>query len=93
MSFTAVFTASALGLVSLTAQDAPAPKALLMAQAAPYVTSQGGMAAPQSTYMTTPEGCTYRKTKAPGYPARWILVVNPARIGMPTPARKCRGMR
>ena len=91
MSLSAFLTASALGLVSLTAQDTPAPKQLLMAQAAPFVSSQG-IAAPQGDYRTMSNGCTYRRTQAPGYPARWILVVNPTSIGMPKPPRGCRGM-
>ncbi|MCT4555864.1 MAG: hypothetical protein N4A53_14345 [Pelagimonas sp.] len=92
MSLSAMITATALGLVSLTAPDAPAPKGLILAQATPFVSSQGAVRAPAENYMTTKEGCTYRRTKAPGYPERWILVLNPHHIGKPNSPRSCRGM-
>lgn len=91
MSITALVTASAIGLVSLTAQDVPAPKDLMLAQAAPYVSTQSVMV-PNGDYKTMANGCTYRRTQAPGYPVRWILVVNPSRIGLPAAPGRCRGM-
>lgn len=83
--------AAALGLAGLTASEAETPKTTLFAQAVPFVGSQG-MVAPQGDYMTTAEGCTYRRTQAPGYPPRWILVLNPKHIGRPNSPRRCRGM-
>ncbi|CUH77500.1 hypothetical protein [Tropicibacter naphthalenivorans] len=86
------FAAATIGLASLTTTDADTPKAeMLMAQAVPFVSTQSYVG-PKGDYMTTPQGCTYRKTKAPGYPARWILVLNPHHIGKPNSPRNCKGM-
>lgn len=38
---------------------------------------------------TTPEGCTYTRAQAPGYPATWHLIINPERVGLPTPTIRC----
>lgn len=43
-------------------------------------------------FMVTDEGCTYRRTQAPGYPARWILVYNPGYIGLPNSPKGCKAM-
>ncbi len=91
MGLTSLAFAASLGLAALTADEADTPKGLILAQAQPFVTTQGYMA-PSSNYMTTADGCTYRRTQAPGYPPRWILVVNPHHIGQGVSARKCKGM-
>ncbi len=46
----------------------------------------------QGDYYTTPQNCTYRRTQAPGYPASWILVLNPYHVGRAPAHRGCRGM-
>ena len=43
-------------------------------------------------YVTTPDNCTYRRTKAPGYPEMWILVLNPHHIGRPNSPARCPGI-
>lgn len=84
-------TITSIGLAGLSApQSEPETQ---MAQAAPFVTTQGVVAPRASAdYMTTPQGCSYRRTQAPGYPARWILIVNPQRLGLPKRPRGCKGM-
>lgn len=83
--------AAAIGLVTLNTSDADTPKSLFLAQAQPFVSSQG-IATPQGDYMTTPEGCTYRRTQAPGQPVRWIIVLNPHHIGKSVSPGRCKGM-
>lgn len=90
MSLTPILAAT-LGLASLTSSEAETPKAQVFAQNSPFVATQG-IRAPQGDYMTTPEGCTYRRTQAPGYAPRWILVLNPRHIGLPNSPRSCKGM-
>ena len=34
-------------------------------------------------WITTPDGCSYSRTQAPGYPVQWILILNPHHIGQP----------
>lgn len=88
MSMTA---ALAFAAFSIAPADAPIPShSLHLAQAQPMISSQG--TAQQGYYMTTAEGCTYRRTQAPGYPARWILVLNPHHLGLPNSPRSCKGM-
>ncbi|MCT4558528.1 MAG: hypothetical protein N4A61_10775 [Pelagimonas sp.] len=85
--------ASVITFAAFSGSEAQVPRDLMMAQAQPTISTQG-VRAPQGEYMTTHQGCTYRKTQAPGYPARWILVVNPKNLNMasnPTNV-KCRGM-
>ncbi len=91
MAFTA-FAAATLGLASLTASEAETPKQMILAQAQPYL-AQSYVAPQGGDYMTTPEGCTYRRTQAPGYPPRWILVLNPHHVGKGVARGKCSGMR
>lgn len=43
-------------------------------------------------YMTTADGCTYRRTQAPGYGVHWIVVLNPHHIGRPNSPRHCRAI-
>jgi hypothetical protein len=43
-------------------------------------------------FRVTKDGCTYRKTQAPGYPPRWILIVNPQQMGIPASKVSCPGM-
>lgn len=93
MSMSTLAGLATIGLASLTTSDADLPKDhVLMAQAQPYVSTQGYVAVPSGDYMTTAQGCTYRRTKAPGYPERWILVLNPHHIGKPNSPRGCKGM-
>ncbi|MFW2587308.1 hypothetical protein [Sagittula sp. SSi028] len=89
MALTSFVTAALLGGASLTATDGaptlfdlPSVPGMVQAQA---VTNQ-------AEFMTTPEGCTYRRTQAPGYPPRWILIVNPHHIGKAPATMKCPGM-
>lgn len=34
-------------------------------------------------WITTPNGCSYSRTQAPGYPVQWVLILNPHHIGQP----------
>lgn len=88
MGITTFVTLATLGLASVPVD---APKDQVLAQATPFISTQG-IAVPRNDYMTTAKGCTYRKTQAPGYPPRWILVINPQRMGMPKPQGRCSGM-
>lgn len=97
MGFSAFLTTLSLGLVSLSGTEATTPKGLVLAQAGPhaadpYVATQGYVAPQGGDYMTTPQGCTYRRTQAPGYPPRWILVINPYHVGNGKSSRGCKGM-
>jgi len=91
MGMTAVTLAAALGLASVASDEMPASDGLMLAQAQPFVGTQGRMAS-GGNYMTLANGCTYRKTQAPGYPPRWILVVNPHHMGRKVARAKCKGM-
>lgn len=55
------------------------------------VTAFTSGAALAQTY-TTPDGCSYSRAQAPGYPATWHLILNPERIGLPTPPSRCAAM-
>ena len=90
MTLMTLTAAAALSLTSLSDTGAETPKTLFLAQAQPFVATQG-VVGPQGDYMTTPDGCTYRRTQAPGYPPRWILVTNPHHLGR-LGARGCKGM-
>ena len=48
-------------------------------------------AALAQTY-TTPDGCSYTRAQAPGYPATWHLILNPEQVGLPTPTTRCAAM-
>lgn len=62
-------------------------------QSAPFLSTQSrAQGAQDGEYITTPQNCTYRRTKAPGYPEMWILVLNPHHIGRPNSALSCKGM-
>jgi hypothetical protein len=91
MSLFSLTAAAAVGLASLTTTDADTPKDLFLAQAQPFVTTQGIMG-PRGDYMTTADGCTYRRTQAPGQPVRWIIVLNPHHVGKSVSSGKCKGM-
>lgn len=82
--------AAAFGLVAFSGADANVPSTLHLAQTqkAPSlpVTALG------SDYKVMSNGCTYRKTQAPGYEPRWILIVNPQALGQQLPTGKCKGM-
>ncbi len=43
-------------------------------------------------WFTTPDGCSYSRTQAPGYPVQWMLVVNPKHIGQPNAHSRCKVM-
>lgn len=40
-------------------------------------------------WITTPDGCSYSRTQAPGYPVQWVLILNPHHIGRPNAHLKC----
>lgn len=87
------FAAATFTLTALTATDADTSTDLYLAQAQqPYVATQGVVMGPQGDYMTTADGCTYRRTQAPGQPVRWIIVLNPHHIGRASSPGKCKGM-
>ena len=48
---------------------------------------------PPETYVgqwyTTPDGCSYSRAQAPGYPPSWHLILNPHHIGMPGAKKSC----
>jgi hypothetical protein len=52
------------------------------------VTALTSGAALAQTY-TTPDGCSYTRAQAPGYPATWHLIINPEQVGLPTPTARC----
>ncbi|MBS0122587.1 hypothetical protein [Thetidibacter halocola] len=91
MAFQTFVTLAALGLAgTLAPQEAPGTT---FTQAPPFIDAQGMAPGPVAgDYRTTPEGCTYRRTQAPGYPERWILIVNPQQLGLPRPPSGCPGM-
>ncbi|BBU56461.1 hypothetical protein KU6B_27260 [Mameliella alba] len=91
MAIMPLVTAATIGLAAFSATDAETPKDLIFAQAQPFVATQG-YAVPQGDYMTTPDGCTYRRTQAPGQPVRWIIVLNPHHLGKGGSPSKCKGM-
>lgn len=91
MAFLSLAAAVGVGLASLSIHGAETPNTPHLAQAQPFVTTQG-VVGPQGDYMTTPEGCTYRRTQAPGQPVRWIIVQNPHHIGKPASPGSCKGM-
>ncbi|WP_146588894.1 hypothetical protein [Puniceibacterium confluentis] len=62
------------------------------AEARVWTVAGGPGAGFQGDYYTTADNCTYRRTQAPGYPAGWILVLNPFHVGKPSAHRGCRGM-
>lgn len=43
----------------------------------------------QGQWFTTPNGCSYSRAKAPGYPTSWHLILNPHHIGQPPAKRSC----
>lgn len=45
-----------------------------------------------SQWITTPDGCSYSRTQAPGYPVQWILILNPHHIGKPNAHARCAPM-
>ena len=94
MGFSTLLTLATLALAPLGPTGGADGTTLAQAQpqTQPFITTQG-MRAPQGNFMTDARGCVYRKTQAPGYPPRWILVVNPQRLGFPPPPRGCGAMR
>lgn len=91
MALLSLTAAAAISLASLTATEADTGKGVYLAQAQPFITTQG-IRGPQGDYMTTAEGCTYRRTQAPGQPVRWIIVLNPHHVGKGVSSSKCKGM-
>ncbi|WP_299922254.1 hypothetical protein [uncultured Pelagimonas sp.] len=88
MGITAFVTLATLGLAAVPDH---APKGEVLAQAVPFMSTQG-IVVPRGDVMTTAKGCSYQRTQAPGHPPRWILIVNPQRLGLPKPPRRCSGM-
>lgn len=85
------FAAAAIGVATITTTKPDVPETLFLAQAQPFITTQG-VAGSQGDYMTTPKGCTYRRTQAPGHPPRWIIVQNPHHIGRASSPSHCKAM-
>lgn len=81
--------AALVTLAGIAAAPVAAQSNLQMLGTSPVVSSQGA----SGDYMTTAEGCTYRRTQAPGYAPKWILVLNPHHIGRPNSPLDCNGMR
>ncbi|MEW2914835.1 hypothetical protein [Leisingera sp. JC11] len=53
-------------------------------------TSQGSVSRDgRAAHWTSPDGCTYSRTQAPGYAPVWYLVQNPHHVGMPNAHRGC----
>lgn len=46
----------------------------------------------QGQWFTAPNGCSYSRAQAPGYPPSWHLILNPHHIGQPTAHRGCAAM-
>lgn len=46
----------------------------------------------QGQWYTTPDGCSYSRAQAPGYPPTWHLINNPHHIGKPNAKRGCPAM-
>ncbi|WP_071674541.1 hypothetical protein [Nioella nitratireducens] len=73
--------------------NAPTLAALLL----PALMTSAALATPASrppdTYTaviyTTPQGCSYSRAQAPGYPPTWHLILNPQRVGLPVPTGRC----
>ncbi len=40
-------------------------------------------------WYTTPDGCSYSRAQAPGYPPSWHLIANPHHIGQPAAGAHC----
>ena len=92
MGLSTVVTLAALGLSSITSDMAD--QGYLSGQAHSVVVPRVGAATtPGTDYLTTPQGCTYRRTRTPGYPDRWVLVFTPQLIGRPSALQSCPGMR
>jgi hypothetical protein len=91
MALIPMTAAAVLGLASFSATEADTPKALFLAQSQPFVSTQS-VIGPRGDYMTTADGCTYRRTQAPGQPVRWIIVLNPHHVGKSVSPGKCKGM-
>lgn len=66
---------------------------LTATQADAFVTKRAAPAAPSDSYQgqwyTTPDGCSYSRTKAPGYATMWVLILNPHHIGQPPAGDHC----
>ncbi|WP_305972513.1 MULTISPECIES: hypothetical protein [unclassified Mameliella] len=91
MAILPLVAAATIELATFSTTDAETPKTMVFAQAQPFVGTQG-YAVPQGDYMTTPDGCTYRRTQAPGQPVRWIIVLNPHHLGKDGSPSRCKGM-
>lgn len=85
------FRSAALAVATLLAAGAASAQTSPSERAMPVLSTKSASAA--GNYMTTADGCTYRRTQAPGYAPNWILVLNPHHIGRPNSPRHCPGMR
>ncbi|MCT4609078.1 MAG: hypothetical protein N4A70_07700 [Pelagimonas sp.] len=92
MSIKIIALTTMLGTASLSSTEATTPKGDLLAQAHPWMSTQQQVQGGQNGIRVTKDGCTYRKTQAPGYPPRWILIVNPQQMGIPASKVSCPGM-
>ena len=46
----------------------------------------------QGQWYTAPDGCTYSRAQAPGYPPSWHLILNPHHIGQKPAHAGCAAM-
>lgn len=46
----------------------------------------------QGQWYTTPDGCSYSRTQAPGYAVSWVLIQNPHHINQPNVGDHCANM-
>ncbi|MCO4827878.1 hypothetical protein [Lentibacter algarum] len=67
-----------------------AAAALFVASTAPVAEAQMRPAVGyQSQWYTTPDGCSYSRTHAPGYGVSWVLIQNPHHINKPNVGNHC----
>ena len=75
-------------LMALPAQAQPDSPRLSTRDAMAQPPAPGG----QGQTWVSPQGCTYSRAQAPGYPATWHLILNGADIGLTNAHRRCPGM-
>ncbi len=82
---------AALATVSAFAIAGPA-QAFELGGAKAQLNHQKPPAAHQGQWYTTPDGCSYSRAQAPGYPTSWHLIINPYHIGQPNAKASCPAM-
>lgn len=48
--------------------------------------------ASNAQWYIAPDGCSYSRTQAPGYPVVWMLIKNPHHIGGQNATKRCKSM-